>query len=100
MNIFVKTKSGKTLTLKVKPEDNVEDVKKQIYALIGIPVLNQRLIIQYGNTPKQIDDFEKLSDYEIKEGSTMRFIVKPNCHESMEKYRVIGQRIDFINLNM
>ena len=37
MQIFVKTLTGKTITLDLEPSDNVERVKEKIYEKEGIP---------------------------------------------------------------
>ena len=61
MQIFVKTLTGKTLTLDVEPFDTIEIVKVKIMDKEGIQPNEQRLI--YGD--KQIEDGSTLSDYRI-----------------------------------
>lgn len=72
MQIFVKTLTGKHITLEVEPTDRVEDIMAKILDKEGVPIDHQRLIF----AGKELQESNTLQDYSIQKDSALHLVMR------------------------
>lgn len=88
MNVYIKTMTGSTIPIEIDEDDSIEILKEKIEKKEGIPPDQQRLVF----SGKQLDNTKTISDYQIKEDSTLNLVLRLRGGKKRLRRKLIKNR--------
>ena len=95
MQIFLKTLTGKTITLEVEPSDTIENVKRKIQDKEGIPPSQQHLIFKR----QELKDHQTLDEYKVTDKSSVHLRLEDELDRILINVEFSTGRKIFINVS-
>lgn len=89
MQIFVKTSTGKTITLEIEPTDFIKEVKVKIQDKEGFLPVEQVLVF----AGKTLEDENTLQDYNIQKESTLHLLLRLKIEQKIELSAIEGNTL-------
>ena len=93
MQIFIKTLTGKTITLEVEPSDTIKKVKRKIQDKEGIPPSQQHLIFRR----QELKDHQTLDEYKVTNKSSVHLRLEDELDRMLINVEFSTGRKIFIN---
>ncbi|XP_035022495.1 polyubiquitin-like [Hippoglossus stenolepis] len=75
MELIITMLNGKTVTLRVKPQDTVGSLKQVLQQKMEVPVQRQRLVFDNGQRTDLSDDLRTVGSYGLHAGSRLSLLV-------------------------
>ena len=95
MQIFIKTLTGKTITLEVEPSDTIKKVKRKIQDKEGIPPSQQHLIFKR----QELKDHQTLDEYKVTDKSSVHLRLEDELDRILINVEFSTGRKIFINVS-
>lgn len=86
--VFIKSLTGKTISLEIYSGDSVDDVKSRIQSKLAVPTQEQRLIV----AGKQLEDGHNVCEYHIQKESTIHLVLSLRGGDIEPSLRVLAQK--------
>jgi large subunit ribosomal protein L40e len=90
MFIFIKTLTGRTLSLDVQPTETILALKTKIFERDNVPVAQQKLIF----AGKQLDDEKTLADLNIQKETVLHLVLATSVSRASSKAEELDENVE------
>ena len=91
--IYIKTLTGKIITLEVQPSDTIRKLKMMVEEKEGIPTDQQTLILDSGAQKRQLEDRCTLRDFDIQNKTLLQMVLRVRNNMQMFVQLLTGKTI-------